>query len=108
MSDCVIIFIPWARNGSSASDQVNEMWVITDAAGERTTVGEMAQVYPELVAYDESGWEVNQNDLVDAPERLADAGYCGREYRRILFWESDASSYNDDGMDAVASAVWRD
>ena len=82
------------------------MWVITDDVGKITTVAEMAQVYPELVAYDESGWEVNPDDLVGAPERIADAGYCGREFRKILFWESEASSYNDDGRDAVASAVW--
>ena len=80
-------------------------WRIIDSSHNKVTIEQLSVEYPNLVAYDESGHEVFPEDFTD-PISLADAGYFGREERRILFWANEADSENDDGSSAIAKAVW--
>ncbi|MCR4341051.1 MAG: hypothetical protein NUW01_14315 [Gemmatimonadaceae bacterium] len=80
------------------------IWTITGTQGEPVTIAELQQRYPQLVAYDESGWEVTPEDLAARPDEIADGGYGSRDERRILFWASEADSAEDDGRHAVAEA----
>jgi len=82
------------------------MWTITDQQSNETTIAALKSQYPDLVAIDESGFEVDIDDIGADPTGLAEAGYFGPEGRRILFWETERASENDDGTHAVASAVW--
>lgn len=84
------------------------MWKITDSkrCDTETTIEELKQEYPNLVAYDESGWDVDIDDFIDDPEGLADAGYVDRDQRRILFWATEEESENDPGHRTVACAEW--
>ena len=82
------------------------MWTITDTQNREITIEQLQSDYPDLVAYDESGFDIDLDDgLTDS---LADNGYFGREGRRILFWADEQSSENDPGSNAVASAEWTD
>lgn len=84
------------------------MWTIIDDRNATTTIEALLEQYPDLVAYDESGWDVDTDDFDADPEGLADAGYATRAARRILFWASEAESKDDSGAHAVAAATWND
>ena len=81
------------------------MWYVTDTRGR---VCDRTDFDADCVAYDESGFAVDIDDLYGDGSLLADSGYCGREYRRVLIWACEADSENDTGGRAIASAVWRD
>lgn len=78
-------------------------WVITNDRGQQIKLGDLDD---GVVAYDESGSDVDLDDLSERAEELADAGYGNRASRRILIWESEEDSQNDDGARAIASARW--
>lgn len=84
------------------------MWAITTDTGRSTSIESLMDEYDDLYAADESGFEVDPQQMIDAPEMIADAGYAGREYRRILFWANEAESDNDPGQNAVAEARWEE
>lgn len=79
------------------------MWIITNECGRQIDVSDLDE---GVVAYDESGFEIDLDDLSERPEELADGGYGNRASRRILIWASEADSQNDDGAKAIASARW--
>lgn len=79
-------------------------WIITDEQNRETTVERLIEQYPNLIALDESSFEIDINDFADEPEGLADDGYGNRASRRILFWENADETEND----PVAEAVWED
>lgn len=79
------------------------MWKIFNAHNAETTIDALVAAYPDLVAYDESGFVVDPTELTP---HLAHAGYGSPDTRRILFWASEEDSINDDGARAVAKAIW--
>jgi hypothetical protein len=82
------------------------MFEITTSTGRRETIESLIAAYPNLYAADESGFEVDPQDLLDDAETVADAGYGNREARRILFWKSEEDSANDPGQRSIAEARW--
>ena len=78
-------------------------WVITDSQGQEIR---RRHIDDGAVAYDESGFQIDLDDLTDSPEELADGGYGDRGSRRILIWASEEDAENDDGRNAIASAKW--
>ena len=84
------------------------MFQITTSTGRRETIETLISRYPDLYAADESGFEVDPQEMIDNAETVADAGYGNRESRRILFWESEEDSENDPGQKSIAEARWED
>lgn len=82
------------------------MFQITTSTGHLERVESLIANYPDLYAADESGFEIDPQDMLDDPETVADAGYGARETRRILFWESAKESENDPGQRSIAEARW--
>lgn len=80
-------------------------WQIIGPDHRITTIEALVAEYPDLVAYDESGFGIPLSDFDDG-EALADAGYCRRDTRRILLWACEADSEMDDGAKAIAEARW--
>jgi hypothetical protein len=81
-------------------------WRIIGPHHDETTIAALVEAYPDLVAYDESGFDISLPDFEDRPEELADDGYFDRASRRILFWATEADSVHDAGEQAVAEARW--
>lgn len=96
------------RKAATPIDKSTGMWVVVDATNHITSVSDLRAEYPGLVAYDESGFEVDLDALDADDEALADAGYFPRSARRILLWACEADSQDDSGARAVASATWID
>ena len=84
------------------------MFQITTSTGRRETLETLIARYPDLYAADESGFEIDPQEMIDNAETVADAGYGDRESRRILFWESEEDSENDPGQKSIAEARWED
>jgi len=84
------------------------MFKITTSTGRRETIESLIAGYPDLYAADESGFEIDPQNLMDDPETVADAGYAHRETRRSLFCESARDSENDSGQRSIAAAIWED
>ena len=84
------------------------MWKITDCYGCSTTIDDLREAYPNLVAFDESGFEVDIDEFLGDPIGFSGAGYVNRVDRRILFWENEEESKDDEGVHAIASAIWDD
>jgi hypothetical protein len=84
------------------------MFQLTTSTGRSETIESLIAGYPDLYAADESGFEIDPQDLMDDPETVADAGYGYRETRRILFWKSEQDSENDPGQRSIAAAIWED
>lgn len=84
------------------------MFEISTSTGRTETIESLIAAYPDLYAADESGFEVDPQEILTDPEAVADAGYGGRETRRILFWESEQDSENDPGQHSIASATWEE
>ena len=82
------------------------MFNISTSTGRRETVESLITNYPDLYAADESGFEIDPQDMLDDPETVAGAGYGARETRRILFWASEEESDNDPGQRSIAEARW--
>ena len=91
------------------------MWKIFDLtrATQETTVDELQEEYPQIVAYDESGFEVDledfaldclvmNNEIQDAGAILSLTQYI----KEIYFWANEEDSENDNGTRAVAVAKW--
>lgn len=83
-------------------------WTITDNRNAATSIKRILAEYPDAVAYDESGFDVDLDDLADDSAALADAGYSDRASRRILVWATEEDSQNDTGARAIASAEWEE
>ena len=81
------------------------MFALTTSTGRRVTIESLIAEYPDLYAADESGFEIDPQQMLDDPETVADAGYGNRETRRILFWESEQDSENDPGQRSIAAAT---
>lgn len=82
------------------------MWVIV---GTQNQPMDRADFDAQCVAYDESGWDVEIDDLFgdeDTQKGLANAGYGDACSRRILLWASEEESEQDDGTKAIAEATW--
>lgn len=84
------------------------MWTITTSSGRNTSIESLMEDYDDLYAADESGFEVDPQDMLDDPEKVADAGYGSRETRRILFWATEEESENDPVQRSVAEARWEE
>lgn len=84
------------------------MFCFTDNEGRNSSLSILRATYPDLVGYDESGFDVDLDQMETEPEALADNGYSGREDRRIVFWKDDHVAINDPGVHAVASASWEE
>lgn len=84
------------------------MWTITTSTGRNASIESLMDEYDDLYAADESGCEVDPQDMLDDPDKVADAGYCARDTRRILFWATESDSENDPGEKSVAEARWEE
>lgn len=84
------------------------MWTITTSTGRNASINSLMNEYENLFAADESGWEVDPQDMLYDPEKVADAGYGARDTRRILFWATESDSENDPGEKSVAEARWEE
>lgn len=84
------------------------MWEIKDGTNNTTTIDNLIAEYPDMIALDESAWEVSLDDFASDPEGLADAGFGSRDARRILFWANKEDSIDDPGEKTVAMARWID
>jgi len=87
-------------------------WKIIDCerASVPTTLDTVLGEYPNAVAYDESGWEVDLDAFTDedASIELADLGYGRRETRKITIFRNEEESADNDGAYPVAVATWKD
>lgn len=90
-----------ARKYTEQHDMDTYELEIRDNQGRETSIAALIEEFPDLVAYDESGFYVDINDL-DA-DAVATSGYFGPDHRRILLWSSEEDSENDTGGKAVAS-----
>ena len=79
------------------------MWKIIDNMGQEQSITVMMAEHPELIGYDESGFEVEPMDLLLYPDEIADGGYFGASERRILFFQHEHEA--DDGLSAIAKAI---
>lgn len=73
------------------------MWIILDNKKRETTVLDLLSDHPNLVAFDEYGFELEIKDTCNDP---------GDHNSRVLFWRSLKEAINDDGSHAIAEALW--
>ena len=84
------------------------MFKITTSTDRDSTIEGLIAEYPLLYAADESGFEIDPEDIRDDPELVVDSGYGSRWSRRILFWANQEESVNDPGINSIAEARWEE
>jgi len=84
------------------------MWKIKTLEKVEVPLESLVDGYPDLVIYDESGFEIATLDIYNEPEAVADAGYFDRSSRSLLFYRDEGEAQNDCGHRALAEATWED
>lgn len=84
---------PYLPGLSISEVEISTPWKVIGTGKVETTVEDLKSLWPELVAYDASGFEVDPEDPTSWDSEL------------ILFWSCEEDSQNDDGGLAVAKAI---